>query len=566
MCGIVGVINFAGKYQTMMEPIMKQLLWLDTIRGDDATGLYALRKDGKIDWCKEVVDGKTFIDYNTRAQDILRDAENHRLILGHNRAGTMGSNNVECAHPILVENKIGLVHNGTLTSWPTRPWAAAKPKEDEDEHDSTAIAKIIAKKGIQYFVNSCYGAYSLVWHDIKKNTVHFLRNEERPMAMVYTEQCVFFGSEIGLLMWVIQRNNLRPLKHFFTKPMVHYTFEMGEPEPKEELIRKNWSYQSAGQRFPDGRSSDLPNHGGAITPIVGRDTIHRPHDDDDVSAMAIRSQREAARLAQALREREEEITEETQENFASQGREGTRISRRATVHPISTGKPHGKSLQKWKSFSVKEHVLFSCINYGEIFMTDKGARYNIEGELNLRSDFPEIIVKGVVVNAALSREKIQSTDKFLWGTIRHILALEHSGNVVLWVEDVRESKVEDPELKRNPRPAIIIANEDGEIVGEVKGDDEQAEVTVLAPTGKSKQALLLQGKEETCQSCKETFPKSRLRFLEEQYEPPSPNSKPLSTTFRFCDSCCETYANDRKTIVPIAVADRLVRSTTIKGF
>lgn len=579
MCGIVGLINHSGKYQSSGERIMKELLWLDTIRGDDATGLYCLTKSGQLEWVKACVDGWSFVYQNETAKKILRDAENHLFIMGHNRSATMGdANDTAHAHPIIVEEKLALVHNGTLTSWPNKPWANSKPKEGEFEHDSTAIAHLIAKEGVQEFVDSTYGAYSLVWHDLEHDTFNFLRNEDRPMAFVHTEQCVFYGSEIGLLLWVIQRNGLKPLKHYFTKPMTHYTFEMGATEPTEVVIRKNYS-SGGSRRFRYG-SHEGP-HGSASRPVITGSGRIDPWNDGESEAGSL-SRREAARLDAETTRRSKEATEENEKTSTGEGKEGTRVARRSDELRTSTGgKPHGKQLERWKVFALGEAVMFSCTHYGEVRLEGGGPQYNVEGELRpeLAKANPEILVKGVARVHELSRRDLQKTDCYLFGKIRAIVALD-SGNVVLWLRDIMLSKVPDPALEKVGvvKKNILIANETGEVIGEVSGNDEVAEASiftkpVIAPIG----VLLDKGRKEReakkqdregkelCQSCGEPTARSKLRFLDESY-PSSGPTRETVTTYRFCCDCIETYTVDRSKVVPEAVKDRVVKSTQIRLF
>lgn len=566
MCGIVGSINFSRKYKGGMEKTISELLFCDTLRGIDATGIYAVDKNLQVDWSKDILNGWDFPIYNKRGKAILRDAENHTFIIGHNRAATKGNAaNVDYAHPIIVEDKLGLVHNGTLHMWPK------DRGEGKIEHDSTSIAQTIAEAGVQEFVDTHYGAYSLVWHDVEQNTLNFLRNDERPMAMMYSDDVIFFGSELGMLVWIGQRNSFRLAKHFYTEPMTLYTFEPGSAEPRLEKIVKNYS-KSARPRFPDeqeiweGRQSHF-NYG---TPPNSRRAqildFHRRRANADTEGGGtdagsdipelVRSRREAERLAEVIRKRDESANAERAEGSQEAGNEEGATSeggrRRPRPFPRAGEKPRVKpaTILQYKEFCIGKEILFSAVDYGEVKTHPNGDQYNLTGEPHHPLEYPRVQIRSTVKVSKFPQEKLQHTKNYLWGTVQTIHETE-TANIIVWVSDIRESVVADPNqhvLKKG-------------------NTDEVAEAVVIVEKkkgGPKRGVAALEGK-EFCQGCNDLLPKTKLKQLFETWTDPA-TKRSNTNSFRFCEDCVITYGCDRDKVVPEKARDYRPLSVNIQAY
>lgn len=556
MCGIVGVVNYSGKWLTGMEKTIKELLFMDTIRGADATGVYAFDKDLKTHLYKECVDGWTFINRKP-AENILRVAEEHPFILGHNRAATIGSHKDPAyAHPIVVDERIALAHNGTLNSWPGR-YRQNRPLT----HDSTAIAHIIAEGGPQEFVDSCVGAYSLVWHNMVDNTFNFLRNEDRPMAMVHTnENCMFFGSELGMVMWIIQRNGFHPKSHQYTQPHKLYTFELGVAEPQVTEVKKTFRPVVSAGRFPE---NDYPQ--GPFTPFRGpaqgreepalfragsRRTRGGPnYGFDGIEGLGTEWDRDEERRVREGNNSTgtDESKFSTQQKGEKEGEDKAK-TRGKTVENDETKqtKPHGTAVNQYKSFRVGDQLIFSIEDYSDVRETSNGAMYTITG--STRPDFPEIQVRTHVKPEALPQETIQKTDKYLWGTATSIFATTN-GNIIIFVKDIEISNIKDPSQER---------------LNKHKGMAE-AVVIALHPHKNPGVKDFLPPSKEICQGCNDFFTKDKLRLVEEASVDSHGNNE-ITRTFRFCEGCVETYAEQRDKVVPAKVRGRFPRRTAIRLF
>lgn len=575
MCGIIGSINLKQKYRHSMERTIRELLFADTLRGSDASGIYCVRKGGSVDWSKECVDGWTFPNVNKRAKQILRAAEDHTFIIGHNRAATMGgADDVKCAHPIVIEKEIGLVHNGTLSYWPGKHDAKAMV------HDSTAIAHLIAEKGVQEFVDKCQGAYSLVWHDQQKNTLNFLRNHERPMAFVYTEDIMFFGSELGMISWVAQRNQFQLTKHFYTEPMALYTFEPGEADPKIVKLTKNSFASSGRQRFPQSRRSGWgtehddyyghsvrdvdftqrtpPIRGPASAPYGSGNAKDSTNDDSPFLPELVRSREEAERLARELEQRdkatEESRCEESQES-GENGSEETQ-SRGRKISPLARigggGKPKVRSLSEYKGLAVGKAMMFSIEDYGDV--NEEKGFFVVKGVPDHAGDYPRVMVMANIHVKDMTVEHVQKSKKYFWTDVISIHSTD-TGAIIIWGKNVRESAVDDP-AQQVIRKIGGLSSDDDEEPGEtvVTTGPEAAEklkemfAAEEAKKEGSKRVSALEER-EFCQGCHNLSSRSKLRLVHETTAGVA-NGLDIVRSFRLCEDCVVVYAENRDLVVP----------------
>src|SRR6056297_646133 len=119
MCGLVGMFgNIQGK---PLYKSFRDMLFMDAVRGKDSTGIALVNSDWEpfvlkavgtpnrlIQSPQEMKKHAKFLD-----QTGLPAAESHRVLLGHNRAATLGEVDWKNAHPFDFPELIG-AHNGTL--------------------------------------------------------------------------------------------------------------------------------------------------------------------------------------------------------------------------------------------------------------------------------------------------------------------------------------------------------------------------------------------------------------------------------------------------------------------
>lgn len=203
MCGLVAVV---AKWQTGFSKqtidAFADLLFIDALRGEDSTGMFVVEKDGDVSLAKEATHSVVF-QRSKEYKDLMSTAyRNGRYLVGHNRKATKGSITDENAHPFAVDDKIVLVHNGTL-------WGDHKEMANT-EVDSHAIAHVLADNpdDVQKAFDKINGAYALIWYDVLKEKLHLLRNSQRPLFWVETQDAWIYSSEVSMLAFAITRNNL----------------------------------------------------------------------------------------------------------------------------------------------------------------------------------------------------------------------------------------------------------------------------------------------------------------------------------------------------------------------
>lgn len=214
MCGIVGFITENKlKGEDARQKFLTQGLIVDTLRGTDSTGVYAvghesLYKDLSAGtwWEKHATDGFGFTE-TKEYKDNFSVLTDYRAVVGHNRAATMGGYGSDSAHPF-EEGPITLVHNGTLNfsdglKTPMRQLKGVTV-------DSHAICHNLARHDAVDVVENLNGAFTLVWHDARDDSINIVRNDERPLHMGVGQngKTLFFMSEASMLAMLDSRLRL----------------------------------------------------------------------------------------------------------------------------------------------------------------------------------------------------------------------------------------------------------------------------------------------------------------------------------------------------------------------
>lgn len=252
MCGIV----FVGGTTLSSANIerFENLLFADTFRGEHSTGVMAYYKpynaDAFMKIAKKAIPGDMFLrskiwddvkehkasTVNPVTKAVTTSSINPKFIVGHNRYATAGAVNDKNAHPFQHEH-ITLVHNGSLVD------QSLLPDHKMFEVDSENVCYSIAKIGIAETIKKLNGAFVLVWHDAKENTLNFIRNDERPFYMMKTNTGDWYGaSEKDMVKWIMSRRKFNPTieKEFELEVGVQYIFDTADglkfrEEVKHEL-------------------------------------------------------------------------------------------------------------------------------------------------------------------------------------------------------------------------------------------------------------------------------------------------------------------------------------------
>lgn len=210
MCGIVGVIVKPNNgFIKRIEDSFYNMLFADTLRGYDSTGVIAVEGSTTFHIMKEMGEATWFIPQLQTSQIGKGLWTKGKAIIGHNRNGTVGKVDDTNAHPFVVDNSFAMVHNGTLIG---------HHKLAKTAVDSEALAIVLAEafKEVEYkapleeALGHVDGAYAVAIYDQRHHKVRLLRNKERPMAYVETPDAWYFASEGLMIHWILSRNGYAP--------------------------------------------------------------------------------------------------------------------------------------------------------------------------------------------------------------------------------------------------------------------------------------------------------------------------------------------------------------------
>lgn len=228
MCGIVGVIYNGGTRSPLTA--FKELLFLDTLRGEHSTGIAlagkwrgVVKDSDQVISYKKAVSGPDFLQLN-KTNKVLAEAIDYHFWLGHNRYATVGRVVDSNAHPFVTDRFV-LVHNGTVQNEGHLKSKFIKdPKYSiANQVDSRTLTRAIHDHGnLAEVLGQTQGSYSLVVYDRTTNSLLFARDNQRPMHMAVFEdsETILFGSDPSFLECIAERNHM-PLKNVFSlKPFV----------------------------------------------------------------------------------------------------------------------------------------------------------------------------------------------------------------------------------------------------------------------------------------------------------------------------------------------------------
>ena len=228
MCGIVGCLaKFHSGFNQNDVDIFTQMLYVDALRGWDATGVVGVDKNGNVDIKKSARAAGPFVstaNYKAFTTDAF---QKYQMMIGHNRKATHGEKRHEDAHPFWDEDeKIVLVHNGMIHNH--------KEFCKDATVDSAAITNALAKGDIDDVISRVSGAFVFIWYNVEEKRMYFIRNDLRPLNIAEANNQIFFASEEKMLTWITSRNDVTINKSYSLKPMTLYTFDFATRVLKEE--------------------------------------------------------------------------------------------------------------------------------------------------------------------------------------------------------------------------------------------------------------------------------------------------------------------------------------------
>lgn len=257
MCGIVGMISTEPFRKGEMDKrkFMTQALIIDTLRGEDSTGVFYMPKKepkGVAGWLKSTANGIDFVD-KPEYQELSKGMHDMWFMFGHNRASTVGESINANAHPFQ-EGPITLIHNGTLRS----TWALTQSQRQLDvDVDSHALCHNLAlhePDDVESVLGIVDGAFALVWHDERDQTLNVCRNSERPihLAQSFDSETLYFASEAGQLRYLNERLALVLGDIWYPEPGMHLKFKPGSLEPEVSQIKLTPKFAARGYQGAHG--------------------------------------------------------------------------------------------------------------------------------------------------------------------------------------------------------------------------------------------------------------------------------------------------------------------------
>ena len=181
MCGIVGYISNNDKiYEGPKDHFMRYALALDTLRGEDSTGLITLSKRFTVKTLKTTMAGDAFV----HSADYKKKFRTGWAQIGHNRAATRGGITIENTHPFTF-GSVTMVHNGTLYQGGNSLETFDKKIGDVDSMQICyALSKYPPEKAAEV-LSQIDGSFALVWSDSRDESINMARNSERPLHFTF---------------------------------------------------------------------------------------------------------------------------------------------------------------------------------------------------------------------------------------------------------------------------------------------------------------------------------------------------------------------------------------------
>ena len=231
MCCLVGASGTLHKDEL---EAFKQLLLIGALRGPHSTGVAKVERATKeISVYKRAVNPYEFVDSHQYDRVVGFGSS---VLIGHNRWATIGKINHLNAHPFDFPRIVG-AHNGTLST-----------KYDLEKHadygtDSEALYFNIDKYGPEQVIPEMKGAWALTWYDKEENTINMLRNKERTLFFVFSQdnKALFWASEARMLSFVLTRCGIKFDKIFSVGEDTMLTYEVppaGGAFKRDQLQRK----------------------------------------------------------------------------------------------------------------------------------------------------------------------------------------------------------------------------------------------------------------------------------------------------------------------------------------
>lgn len=264
MCGIVGAVckTHFGFFKKHVD-IFYSLLKADEVRGEDSTGVIYIENDTGFGIMKEALQASWCLNdfySHDMTKNIIRKGKG---FIGHNRKATVGRVTEETAHPFVVDNTFAMVHNGTL-----RGHKHLKDTEVDSEALAHHLAPLLEadtfdKDSFEKEIGTVNGAFAIASYSQKKNSVFLMRNAERPLSFVETDDAFYWASEALMLLWILSRNGYDCNKYKIEQVPGHQLLQLSLEDnkvtrtdfvPKKATPPTHTTYPSGGGKTVAGTS------------------------------------------------------------------------------------------------------------------------------------------------------------------------------------------------------------------------------------------------------------------------------------------------------------------------
>lgn len=201
MCGLIGIADSAALGYKRVN-FVEQGLYVDQLRGKDSTGIALVDKDNNVAVHKLALAASDWLQ--TRLGKLaIREAEKAFIVVGHNRATTIGSSTTENAHPFSFGRFTG-AHNGTINAHKN-----IFSVKDHAVDSKNLIASLDKDQDVAKTLSGIHtGAYAITVYDSEEEQMVFARNDERPLFILDNGDHIMWGSEGTMLYWLAERNGL----------------------------------------------------------------------------------------------------------------------------------------------------------------------------------------------------------------------------------------------------------------------------------------------------------------------------------------------------------------------
>ena len=208
--------------------IFTQMLYVDALRGWDATGVFGVSKVGNVDIKKQAAAAGHFVSSEPYKKFISDGFAKYQMMIGHNRKATHGEKRHADAHPFWDKaEKIVLVHNGMVSNH--------KDLCKESTVDSAAVANAIAAgDNMDEVLASIQGAFAFIFYNTEEKKLYMIRNNLRPLYVSENAGAYIISSEDSMAYWICKRNTEYITKNTELKPWFLYSIDLDKREFKEE--------------------------------------------------------------------------------------------------------------------------------------------------------------------------------------------------------------------------------------------------------------------------------------------------------------------------------------------